>query len=457
VREVSPARAEELAQAACRDAGDALLQATVDVFGSRYARLGAGVVLHRGELQKSCVILRAVVGGGEGVAFTNDLSTEGLSGARERAIASARSVPTDPDHPGLPTSEEAGEPAEVDAWDEATAVGDFGAETRELEAALEASRSHDAKLSGIVEHCHRARAVVNSRGLVRTRRSTHARARLIANCGEGSGHGGALVGESRALLLGELGDKAGRVAAAARAPVSVKPGRYDVLLEPEAVIELLTWFGMIAFGAHSVSEGTSFLAGTRGQDLTGAQVNLYDPGPEAALLPVSFDAEGVARQRVDFVVEGRGGDVVHDRLSARRAGCCSTGHWRTSDIFPVPGPGTEAIVFGPGTDGGSLLEKLGDGLHVHRFHYVNGFLDPKKARMTGLTRDGLFQVRGGELGPAVRDLRFTENLLEAFSRIDGLGDTLHSVAGFWGDLDGACAAPRILIRDFLFSSGCAPD
>ena len=455
--EVSRERAVELAQAACLDAAGALLQATVDVHRSRYTRLGAGVVLHRGEIHQSRVILRAVVGGGEGVAYTNDLSTEGLVGARERALSSARSVPADPDHPGLPSSEEAGEPADVDPWDESTAEGDFGVETQELEAALTACRAHGAELAGIVEHCGRARAVVNSRGLVRSSRATHARARLIASCGEGSGHGGALVGRSDELRLGVLGDKAGRVAAASRAPVNVKPGRHDVLLEPEAVIELLSWFGMIAFGAHSVAEGTSFLAGTQGQDLTGTQVNLYDPGPEAALLPVSFDAEGVARQRVDFVVQGRGGDVVHDRLSARRAGCSSTGHWRTSDIFPVPGPGTEAIVFGAGQDAGSMLEKLGDGLHVHRFHYVNGFLDPKKARMTGLTRDGLFQVRGGELGPAVRDLRFTENLLEAFSRIDGLGDTLHSVAGFWGDQDGACAAPRILIRDFLFSGGCAPD
>ncbi len=104
-----------------------------------------------------------------------------------------------------------------------------------------------------------------------------------------------------------------------------------------------------------------------------------------------------------------------------------------------------------------MLDKLGSGLHVQRFHYVNGFLDPKKARMTGLTRDGLFEVRDGEVVRALKDLRFTEDLLEAFGRIDGLGDTLHSVAGFWEDLYGAFAAPRVLIRDFLFSGRCTSD
>ena len=172
--DVTRERAVELAQAACLDAGGALLQATVDVQRSRYTRLGAGVVLHRGEIHQSRVILRAVVGGGEGVAYTNDLSAEGLVGARERALSSARSVPADPDHPGLPSSEEAGEPADVDPWDEATAAGDFAAETEDLEAALTSCRAHGADLAGIVEHCGRARAVVNSRGLVRSSRATHA-------------------------------------------------------------------------------------------------------------------------------------------------------------------------------------------------------------------------------------------------------------------------------------------
>jgi predicted Zn-dependent protease len=108
----------------------------------------------------------------------------------------------------------------------------------------------------------------------------------------------------------------------------------------------------------------------------------------------------------------------------------------------------------PGTDAGDLLEGLEHGLHVQRFHYVNGRLDPQKARMTGLTRDGLFEVRDGSVTRAVRDLRFTENLLEAFERIDGLGDTLHSVATFWSENGGAYAAPRLRIRDFLFTGTC---
>ncbi len=444
-----------LATSACGTAEGAQIQATVEQVQSRYARMGAGVLLHRGEISRTRVVLRAIVEGAEGIAFTNDISAEGLAAARGQALESARQALPDPDHPGLPTDEQAGVPLDVDPWDEATAGGSSDQETQSLQDALDAARAHDSALAGIVEHSARARAVVNNLGLARVGRCTHSRARLIASCGEGSGHGGALEGRRDALDLRALGDKAGRIAALSKAPEDIEPGRYDVLLEPEAVIELLEWLSMIGLGAQSLSEGTSFLAGKSGDRLTGDRVTLYDAGPEAELLPVLFDAEGVARRRVDFVVSGIGGEVVHDRRSAQRAGCASTGHWRTSDSFPVNGPGTEAVIFAPGTDSGSMLEKLGTGLHVQRFHYVNGFLDPKKARMTGLTREGLFEVRDGETVRAVKDLRFTEDLLEAFGRIDGLGDTLHSVAGFWEDLYGAFAAPKVLIRDFLFSGRCS--
>jgi predicted Zn-dependent protease len=251
-----------------------------------------------------------------------------------------------------------------------------------------------------------------------------------------------------------MADKAARVAQAASSPVSLPPGRYDVVLEPEAVIELLEWFSGIAFGARAWEEGRSFLKGKKGQAVTGPLVSMYDPGPEADVRPVCFDHEGVARRRVDFIRDGLAGDVVHDFYSARRAGCAPTGHWAIDERFPVDGPTAGAVVMGTGSDEGDLLDGLEHGLHVHRFHYVNGRLDPQKARMTGLTRDGLFEVRDGQAVRAVRDLRFTENLLEAFERIDALGDTLHSVATFWSEHGGAFAAPRLRIRDFLFTGSC---
>ena len=154
-----------LATSACGTAEGAQIQATVEQVQSRYARMGAGVLLHRGEISRTRVVLRAIVEGAEGIAFTNDISAEGLAAARGQALESARQALPDPDHPGLPTDEQAGVPLDVDPWDEATAGGSSDQETQSLQDALDAARAHDSALAGIVEHSARARAVVNNLGL----------------------------------------------------------------------------------------------------------------------------------------------------------------------------------------------------------------------------------------------------------------------------------------------------
>jgi predicted Zn-dependent protease len=107
-----------------------------------------------------------------------------------------------------------------------------------------------------------------------------------------------------------------------------------------------------------------------------------------------------------------------------------------------------------GGDEDDLLAGLKHGLYVERFHYVNGYLDPRRARMTGLTRDGLFEVRDGVIERAVGDLRFTENVLEAFSRIDGISRGLHlSPCGRRGL--GSFSTPAVRIRGFQFTGSAA--
>jgi len=92
------------------------------------------------------------------------------------------------------------------------------------------------------------------------------------------------------------------------------------------------------------------------------------------------------------------------------------------------------------------------GLLVTRLHYVNGLLDTRRAVMTGMTRDGTFLVEHGRRGRPVRNLRFTDSLLDALSpeRLGGIGDRLVPVATTWTSL-GAILAPSLLLRRFRFT------
>jgi predicted Zn-dependent protease len=89
---------------------------------------------------------------------------------------------------------------------------------------------------------------------------------------------------------------------------------------------------------------------------------------------------------------------------------------------------------------------------VTRFHYVNGFLDTRRATMTGMTRDGTFLIENGKPGRAVRNLRWTESILDALSpaRLGGIGRELRSSATSWTKL-GQVLAPALLVRGFRFT------
>jgi len=443
-------RAAELAERICARSS-VPAQVLVVEGRQRTTRLGAGVVLNLSDVECAEATITVLIDGAEGSARTTCLDDEGLGSCLARAELAARARPVDPDHPGLLTEALAGAPESEGAWDEATAVGNPH-ESAAIGAALEAARAHGADLAGLVLRRWEHRAVANTTGLLRADRRTVAQARYVATRQAGGGYRDGVADAESGLDHRALADQAGRVAARGADPQPVDPGVYDVVLSPMAVIGVLEWLSYIGFGSRCWEDGTSFLAGREGQQLTGACVSLCDPGPEDSL-PVGFDDEGCARRRVDFLVDGLARGPVHDRPSAKRAGCSATGHTVSGGLFPSSGASANAIHMAGG-DHDDLLRDLEHGLFVERFHYINGFLDPRKARMTGLTRDGLFEVRDGQLGRALGDLRFTEDILDAFSRIDAVSALRHTApAGSRGH--GTFVAPAVRIRGFRFTGSAA--
>ena len=90
------------------------------------------------------------------------------------------------------------------------------------------------------------------------------------------------------------------------------------------------------------------------------------------------------------------------------------------------------------------------GLWISRFHYVNGLLEPKRAVMTGLTRDGCFLMEDGVRKGGVSTLRFTDSILEALERVDGITEQVKVVPTWWSS-GGAFVCPTLLIRDLQFT------
>ena len=147
--------------------------------------------------------------------------------------------------------------------------------------------------------------------------------------GGGSGYAETAAVDASTIDAAALGREAAGKARATADAVSIEPGDYPVVLEEYAVVDLLDMLGYLGFSALAVQEERSFVEiGKRiGSDL----VTIVDDGYDPAGLPLSFDYEGVAKQRVELVERGVCRGLVYDVQTAARDGVRSTGHG-------LPGP-----------------------------------------------------------------------------------------------------------------------
>jgi predicted Zn-dependent protease len=273
--------------------------------------------------------------------------------------------------------------------------------------------------------------------------------------GGAAGYGGHLHRDVHALRIDEETARAIRVCTDSREPAHLDAGTYDVVMEPEAVSELFEWLSSISFGAPEVEQGTSPMAGRLAERITGERVTLHeDPASDDPDLGFGcpFDREGTWRRRVPLLEQGVARAVLYDRTYAARAGAISTGSALVPTLGNAGGIGPTALTMTPG-DAASvdeLVAGVDHGLYVCRLHYVNGLLEPRRAVMTGLTRDGCFLVERGRIARAVGNLRFTDSFLEGLARCDGATRERKAIPTWWSE-DGAIVTPAVRMRGFRFN------
>jgi predicted Zn-dependent protease len=233
-----------------------------------------------------------------------------------------------------------------------------------------------------------------------------------------------------------------------RVAEALPPGRYTVVLEPAAVASLLLFASYKGFGAQQVEEGSSFLTGRLGRRLFADGVSIADDCHHALAVGHVFDGEGVPRETVPLVDRGVACGVVHDRATARRHGCRSTGHATSQPS--ASGPLAANLVLGAGTGTAEdLLRGVDRGVLVTQFHYTN-MVEPTRLTLTGMTRNGTFLVERGEVARPVRNLRFTQSLVDALARVTAVGGDACLASALFG---GHAVVPSLRVEEFQFTSG----
>ncbi|MFN3476209.1 MAG: TldD/PmbA family protein [Candidatus Methylomirabilales bacterium] len=392
------------------------------------------------------VIITAVLGKKLGFASTNSLKIGDLKRALKRAVTFAMVQRERLSFQGLPTKQEI---PEIMTFFPETACFSPGERAGVIKRLCAKATKAGAKLAGSFATGEGELCVCNSLGIRAYQPYTLAELKVVALTEESSGYASGLSRDVRRLDPELLGGRALKKCLDSRNPRELPPGRYDVLLEPPAVAELLEWMGYIGFGAKSLQEGTSFMTGRFGQKITGDSVTIYDDGLDPEGMAMPFDFEGVPKRKVVLIESGVAKGVVYDSLTASKEGKESTGHALPPGSWDGPLPLHLFMKAGevPLEEMPSRMER---GILVTRLHYVNGLLDTRRALMTGMTRDGTFFVEDGKVAFPIRNLRFTESILEAFSRIEAISRERWAIGAAWSEL-GAATVPTLIVKGFTFS------
>lgn len=416
--------------------------------GSRtgVTRFAGGEITQNVDRDDLRAYVRVHVGQKVASVSTNQITEGHLRAAVDRAVQGARASVADEDFPGLPDRADTGDPQPLMRWDEPTAIATPAFRAGRV---LDVTKKVEGtSAAGIFETSSNAVAIITSRGVECFDAFTRCAVTCLVDDGRSTGWGEASSHAIDAVDVAAVAAVAAAKAARGARRGSVEPGEHPVVLEPAAVAALIDYLAYAGFGAKQVLEKESFLAYRTGDEVAAPSVSIGDDASHPQSVGVGFDFEGVRRRAVRVIDHGVATAPVTDRRTGRRLGVPSTGHSSGSD---EAGPLAFNLVMDPGTDSTEdLLARVGDGLLVTRFHYVN-VLDRPETLLTGMTRDGTFRIRGGEVAEAVPNLRFTQSVLDALKEVVGVGRETAAFAPEYGAF-GSTVAPAAAAGRFRFSS-----
>ena len=391
------------------------------------------------------VRVRSIVGKRIGVASSNDVSEESLKKLVRKAETVASFQQEKPDFGSLP---EALPIRVVDAYSESTATCSAETRAKGVGTILDLSRSNEMTASGAFSTGTEETMIANSLGVSAYHCGTMATAMTVIMGENSSGYAADAAQDVGQLDMKKMARIAVDKAIKSKNPTSIDPGDYTVILEEDAVATMMFYLGYLGLGAQSMQENRSFMCGRMGEKITGDNITIWDDGFDPRGVAFPFDYEGVPKQKVMLIEDGVASGVVYDSATAHREpGKTSTGHG-----LPAPntmGPIPINLFMSPGSaDKAEMIASTERGIWVTRFHYVNP-VHPVKAILTGMTRDGTFLIENGKITRPLKNLRFTQSILDAFAHAEILSRDLKRIKMGFGSF--VSCAPAAKISGFTFT------
>ena len=408
----------------------------------------ANNTIHQNVAEEShTLLIRAMIGRKVGGATTNLFDDESLKRAVDTAVTIAKVQKENPEL--LPLPEKQTYRSLADPYEQNTLEYSPMDRARAVAGIVKACEKQGLTAAGAFSTGGEALALANSKGVFAYQKSTNAYLSLTALGENSSGWVEAQDKDVKKINPQNLAETAIEKALSSKNPVDVEPGDYTVILEPAAVANLMVFFGYLGFNALFYQEGRSFLSGKMGAKVVGNNITIVDDAYDSRLNGMAFDFEGMPRKRVVLIENGVLKSVVHDRKTAKKDNVETTGHALPQQYA---GAGTYPMHLVVDRGNSSMEEMLAStekGIYVTHFHYTN-IVNPMNATITGMTRDGTFLIEDGKIKKGIKNLRFTESLLEAFSNVESMSKDLTRCT-YFGQM--GILVPAMKINAFTFSSG----
>ena len=403
-------------------------------------RFAANQMSTSGSIADVMLAVQSSFGPKHAVVVTNDLSDESLKRIVAQSEALAKLAPDDPE--AMPPLEPQ-RYQKVEAYFESTASLTAADRARAAMTALEPARAaRDLQVAGFIVTGMSSNAVGNDKGLFAYHRGTSANYTLTVRTADGTGSGwaGADHPDWSQIDFASVSARALDKARTSRDPVAIEPGRYTVILEPQAVGDLVQLTGAY-LDARSADEGRSPFAkqggGNKiGEKIVDERVTILSAPTDPQLLSQPFDNDGLPLDTQVWIEHGVLKKLSYSRFWAKKQGKTATGAPRSMKLEG----GTTSV--------DEMIAATERGVLVTRLWYLRE-VDPRTILYTGLTRDGTFLVENGKISKAIRNFRFNESPLFMLNNLEMLGRP-ERLAGT--EQGGDVVMPSIKVRDFNFTS-----
>lgn len=404
------------------------------------------------------VSVRTVFGGRTARATTNRFDDQSLQDVVKASEALARVQEPDADLLPVPN---AGEGARATQAVPSRHFAETAAVAPEQRAEgvgkiVAIAQKHKLTAAGIFSSAETVEGIFNSRGLSNWHTQTSAEISITMLAPDSSGWQKFNSPDVANLNAAALAEIAAKKAVESANPREIPAGKYTVILEPSAVLDM-AGFMFFDFGGLAILDQRSFLNNRIGTKLLGENISVWDDVSHPLQSGTPFDGEGMRRHKVQLIENGVVKQLVYARATAEKMRKSeyaakvgpieSTGHG-----FPLPNEMGEApmnIVFETPRDPKTVEQMVASterGILVTRLWYIRE-VDPYEKILTGMTRDGTFLVENGKIVSGVRNFRFNQSLIEMFSNVEQMSTPVRTS----GEESFDMVVPAMKVRDFNFT------